>query len=189
MKKCNGFTLIELMVSVSIVSILGAVVIPNVNEFIIIMRVDNEISQLHRLLLIARNSAINTNQNVTLCPIDSNSNCTTDWQKNIIVFIDSNDDNAYSPDLNEVIIRSKPSVKINDKLQYGLNRNRIKFAPTGRTTGWGSNGTFKYCPQDFTELSRAIVVATSGRFYPSTDINYDGKDETRNGSEIVCRPD
>lgn len=184
----KGFTLIELMISVSLVSILTSIAIPNFNEFMSRMRVDNEIYQLQRLLLIARNSAINTNQNVTVCPIDVNSNCSTDWQKNIIVFIDTNNDNTYSPDLNEVIIRRKTSVKINDRLQYGLRRSRIKFAPTGRTTGWGSNGTLKYCPQGLPEFSRAIVIATSGRFYSSTDIDNDGKDETRNGNEIFCRP-
>ena len=189
MKKCNGFTLIELMISVSIVAIVAAIVIPNFNEFIVRMRVDNEISQLHRLLLTARNSAINANRDVTLCPIDNNSHCTTDWQNNIIVFVDINDDSIYSPELNEVIIRIKSSAKINDKLQYGLFRKKIKFAATGRTTGWGSNGTLKYCPEHNTELSRAIVIATSGRFYPSTDIDLDGKDEIRNGNEITCRID
>lgn len=187
MKKCKGFTLIELMVSVTIVAVVAAIVIPNFNEFIIRMRVDNEISQLHRLLLTARNSAINTNQDVTLCPIDNNSRCTTDWQNNIIVFIDTNDDDVYSAEMNEVIIRLKPPAKINDKLQYGLHRKRILFAATGRTTGWGSNGTLKYCPENNVELSRAIVIATSGRFYPSTDIDLDGKDETRNGNEVTCR--
>ncbi|MCJ8320659.1 MAG: GspH/FimT family pseudopilin [Colwellia sp.] len=187
MNKCKGFTLVELMVSIIILAVLTAIVVPNFNEFVIKIRVDNEISQLHRLLLIARNSAINANQDVTLCPLDANYHCSTDWQNQIVVFIDINDDKIFSPESNEVIIRMKPAIKIADKLQYGLTRNRIKFAPTGRTTGWGSNGTLKYCPQDFDNFSRAIVVATSGRFYPSTDLDHDGKDEKRNGSEIVCR--
>ena len=187
MKKCKGFTLVELMVSVTILSIITAIVVPNLNEFIVRIRVDNEISQLHRLLLIARNSAINFNQDVTLCPLDDDSHCSTDWQKDIVIFIDINKDNAYNSDSNEKIIRIKPAIKNSDKLQYGLRRNRIKFAATGRTTGWGSNGTLKYCPQNFIGLSRAIVIATSGRFYLSTDIDYDGKDETRNGREIICR--
>ena len=187
MTKCNGFTLVELMVSVSILSILAIVAIPNFSSFIVKMRVDSQISQLHRLLLTARNTAINSSYPVVVCPLNNSFQCSTNWQQEISVFIDINNDNSFSPDSDETIIKVKKAVKPNEKLQYGLNRNRITFAPTGRTIGWGSNGTFKYCPNGHKNLSRGIVVATSGRFYPSTDIDHDGKDESRGGKEIVCR--
>ncbi len=187
MKKCKGFTLIELMVSCSIVAILTAIVVPNFNEFIVKIRVDNQIFQLQRLLLIARNSAINFNQDITVCPLDESLNCSVNWQNDISVFADINNNGSYEPELNETIIRVKAAVKLGDKLQYGLKRNKVKFAATGRTTGWGSNGTFKLCPKNKIKLSRALVVATSGRFYLSADIDHDGKDENRSGKEVVCR--
>ena len=151
------------------------------------MRVDSQISQLHRLLLIARNSAINYNQDVTVCPLDESLNCTVNWQDELSVFFDINDDGMLNADSDEKIIRVKAAVKYGDQLQYGLYRNKVKFAATGRTTGWGSNGTFKLCPRNEVQFSRAIIVATSGRFYLSSDIDHDGKDENRSGSEIICR--
>jgi len=187
MRKCKGFTLVELMVSVTILAILTIIVIPNFTEFIIKIRVDNEISQLQRLLLVARNSAINYNQNITVCPLDDQLQCTSDWRGAISVFIDRNNNDRLDTNINETIIRIKEAIKLGDKLQYGLRRFRLKYAPTGRTTGFGSNGTFKYCPKNYEQYSRAIIVSTSGRIYLSSDIDKDGKDETRSGSEIVCR--
>ncbi len=185
--RLKGFTLIELMVSVSVTSILAAIAIPNYSDFIVKMRVDNEISQLQHLLLTARNQAINTQFPVTLCPLDAENKCNTQWEKEISVFIDLNSNNIYEPSNNEILVRTKSIVFNGDKLQYGLRRNRVKYAPTGRTIGWGSNGTFKYCPKNSNEHSRAIIISTSGRLYVSNDIDNDGKDETRNGAEIVCR--
>ncbi len=187
MRKCKGFTFIELMVSIAILSILAAIVLPNFTSYLAKTRVDSEISQLHRLLLTARNSAINFDQNVILCPLDQNNHCITDWQGELSVFIDVNDNDIFEPLENEILIQVKSPISSGEKLQYGLYRNRIKFAPTGHTIGWGSNGTLKYCPEGFEHLSRAIIVATSGRFYLSHDKNFDGEDETRSGQKIVCR--
>ncbi|OUR62608.1 hypothetical protein A9Q74_04030 [Colwellia sp. 39_35_sub15_T18] len=183
----KGFTLIELMVSVSIVAILTAIAAPSFSDFIVEMRVDNEISRLQRLLLTARNHAITMQSPVTLCPLNEQNQCTSQWQDEIGVFIDSNDNKIYEPASNEVLIAMKDFAFEGDRLQYGLRRNRIKFAPTGRTTGWGSNGTLKYCPRNHNDHSRAIVISTSGRFYSSRDINGDGRDQIRNGGNIICR--
>jgi len=183
----SGFTLIELMISISIVAILTAIAYPNLNAFLSQMRVDNEISVLHRLLFSARNAAINNALPTTVCPLNDQNKCSTQWQNEISVFIDLNNNNTYDPTNNEIILRTKSAIKSDDKLQYGLWRSRIIYAPTGRTSGWGSNGTFKYCPKGYPEKSRAIRIATSGRLYTSSDIDQDGRDEVRNGSEINCR--
>ncbi|MDX2368648.1 MAG: GspH/FimT family pseudopilin [Colwellia sp.] len=183
----KGFTLIELMVSITITAILTAIAVPSFNAFLSQMRVDKEISVLHRLLFTARNAAINNAFPVTVCPLNLQNQCTTQWQNEISVFVDFNNNDAYDPAGNEILLRTKSAIKNNDKLQYGLLRSRIIYEPTGRTSGWGSNGTFKYCPKDYPEKSRAIRIATSGRLYTSSDIDQDGRDEVRSGSEIICR--
>jgi len=175
------------MVSISVTSILASIAVPNFSKFITKIRVENEITQLQRLLATARNTAINTGLATTLCPLDESKQCNTQWHEELSVFIDMNDNQIYEPLSGDNLIRIKKTIKSTDKLQYGLGRKRVKFAPTGRTVGWGSNGTFKYCPKNHEESSRAVSVATSGRFYLSTDWDGDGKDELRNGSEIQCR--
>jgi len=183
----RGFTLIELMVSVSITSLLSCIAIPNLNDFITQIRVDNEISELTRLLFISRNAAINSNSIVTLCPLDNSSKCGSDWQQPLSVFTDSNHNAIFEPSKGEQILKSKQSIKQGDKLHYGVGRTNIMFAPTGHLSGWGKNGTFRYCPQNAKEHNRAIRIATSGRLYQSTDVNHDGIDELRSGGKILCR--
>jgi len=183
----SGFTLVELMITVSITSILIGIAVPNYSSFICKLRVNNEISELNRLLLIARNTAINNRQTVTLCHLDESGKCDTNWHQQLSVFIDTNANKIYEPNLNEYILRVKSKIKTTDKLHYGIGRTGVIYAATGRLAGWGSNGTFRYCPLNYQNFNRGIRVATSGRLYITTDTDHDGKDEDRNGKELTCR--
>ncbi|WP_057832289.1 GspH/FimT family pseudopilin [Colwellia sp. TT2012] len=167
-KLCQGMTLIELMLSIGITSILTTLALPNFNDFIVQLRVDNEISRLSRLLLTARYHAISSDTNVIICPIASNGACSSNWHEELSVFIDSNG-----------------PIKSGDVLTYAKNRTKITYQPTGHLFGL-SNGTLRYCPKGYQDKSRAIVVARSGRFYATTDNNHDGKDETRSNQLIKC---
>ena len=54
------------------------------NDWLVRMRIDNEISQLHRLTNTARNTAVSLQQPVTLCPLN-NGNCSNDWTAQLTV--------------------------------------------------------------------------------------------------------
>jgi len=182
--KHNGFTLIELMVGIAVLGIITAIAMPNLNQFLVKMRIDNEISQIYRLVLSARNSAISMERNVTLCPLNTANTCTNTWNGELSVFIDLDNDNIYEPANNEVLLKVKPAIQNNDTLTYA-GFSRITFAPTGQLSA-ALNSTFIYCPQGFSDLGRAVLLSASGRAYSSSDIDNDGKDEDRNGNEITC---
>jgi len=181
-----GVTLLELITSVSIASILTTVALPSLNEFIIKLRVNNEISMLQRSLLTTRNYAINTDNNVIMCPLTNSGDCSSDWQAEISVFIDLNNNKRFDKNENERIVATKEAITLGDKLVYGKGRTKVIYKPTGHLSGL-SNGTFRYCPKGFpTTLSRGIVVARSGRLYSTTDINNDMIDETRSKKVLSC---
>lgn len=184
-KRQQGITLLELMATIAITSILAAIILPNMNDFIVRMRVNDEISMLKRLLLVARNSAINSGQKAIVCPLTQGGQCTTDWHKELSVFIDNNNNKQFDIADNERLIVTKSAIKLGDKLLYGKSRTMVAYQPSGHLTGL-SNGTFRYCPLAHDDKSRGIIIARSGRFYESTDIDNDSKDETRSNKEISC---
>jgi len=181
----RGFTLVELLVTISILSITMAIAIPNLSDFLVKLRVNNEISELHRLLLSARNAAITSESNVTICPLSAGNACTSDWEKEITVFTDLDNDGVYEPASNERIIKVKAAAQSGDKLQY--SETRLTYVATGTLTRAISSGPrFSYCPYDKASLSRGILVSASGRTYVTSDTDGDSKDEDRNGSEVTC---
>lgn len=183
MLKTKGFTIIETLLTISIIGIITSLALPNFQYWLIKNRVDNEISQIYRLLSLARNTAINMESPVVICPLENNI-CVNDWSKELIVFIDLNGnrtiDKSSDVKSNEPIIYSKQHINPGDKLTYP--RNRIVFQPTGQPGGF--NGTFRYCPNGYPDINRGLRVSLRGRVYTSSDIDNDGKDEFRNGSEI-----
>lgn len=180
-----GITLLELMTSVAVTSILTVIAVPNMGSFVVQLRVNDEISMLHRLLLITRNSAINSGERAILCPLNSKGKCTTEWHNELSVFIDNNNNQRFDSVNNEKIITTKSPIKADDILIYGKGRTKVTYHPTGHLSGL-SNGTFRYCPLNYEHKSRAVIVARSGRTYVSSDVDKDTKDETRMNKEIKC---
>ena len=185
LKLSLGVTLIDLMVSIGITSILITIALPSFNDFIVQLRVDNEISRLARLLLTARNHAISSAENVIICPLENNGACSVNWHEQLSVFIDNNGNKQFDSADGELLIATKSPITSGDTLKYAKNRTKITYQATGHLFGL-SNGTLKYCPKKYEEKSRAIVVARSGRFYATMDNNNDGYDETRSNKKVIC---
>jgi len=182
----KGFTLIGLMIGIAIISILATTTIPNLSIFITKLHVSAQASSLQRLLLLARNNAINYDQVVTVCPLDNSLNCTNQWQNELTVFIDHNADKHLSYAEHDRILATKSALSDDDRLLFAKGRKAVKYAATGRLHGWGSNGTFRYCPKHHVELAKGIIIAVSGRVYLTTDTDHDGVDENRHNSELSC---
>jgi type IV fimbrial biogenesis protein FimT len=81
----RGFTLIELMVTVVVVAVLLALAVPNFRTMLLNRRQASVADGLLNSLNYARNTALSTDQPVTICPLGTGAACGTSWSNGWIV--------------------------------------------------------------------------------------------------------
>lgn len=160
-KACEGITLIELCVALSIVAILALSTASYAPSVIQKIRADSGIRELHHLFKFARTEAITSGSIVTLCPIDEARGCSNDWNSNpISVFRDS--DNSKSLTHDETIIKQVAILSVGSLSAAPSQRGYFQFDSLGGAKGTPGNLTYFPTPHD-TEMARKIIISFSGR--------------------------
>ena len=109
-----GFNLVELLVVISIASILTGLGVSSYRYVTNSSRVSSEINSLLGDMQVARSEAIKRGQTVTICPSGNGTSCAgggAAWNGGWIVFTDWNGDGAVTagaPD-NDLILRIQPA--------------------------------------------------------------------------------
>lgn len=105
--KYEGFTLIELMITVALVAILLALSAPYFRETITSNKIGAEANNLKASLNLARSTAARLNQPVALCKSADGEDCTTDdyWEQGWITFNDLNRNGAVDSGDGELVIQ------------------------------------------------------------------------------------
>lgn len=155
----SGFTLIELILGMTVAAIVLSLAVPSFHRFMESNRVSIETNHLMANLQYARNAAINRYSQVIACPSQDLEQCEGSgrWDRGWIVFMDT-DENGQ-PDAPEDVLRVVPA---NDRLiMYSGGRHRVRFQPSG--SAYGSNLTIRVCSPDETIEPRAVIVSNPGR--------------------------
>ncbi|OUR73993.1 hypothetical protein A9Q78_01885 [Methylophaga sp. 41_12_T18] len=162
----QGFTLIELIITLSIAAILMAIAAPSFSGIIQNNRMTTQYNELLASLSLARSEAIKRTQRVTVCQSSTNNSCGGDsssWHSGWIVFVDENADNTR--DAGEDILRANSVLAGNNTLSYGA-RTRVGFDSDGLASG-GSNGTFTLCDSRGDSNRQGLVISPTGRARPA----------------------
>ena len=90
----RGFTILELVVTATIVAILSAAAMPFLGELVRGQRIKTAISDINASVIYARSEAIKRNQNVAICASTDGAACAgaTNWATGWIVFVDADAD-------------------------------------------------------------------------------------------------
>lgn len=174
MKKVSGFTLLELMIVLSIVGILLTVGIPAIGDLVKRNRMVSATNELVSALAIIRSEAIKLNQKVTICKSSNGSSCNAalDWEDGWIIFSDSNGDrviNGADRLLRIVDNFNDTKLAIRAKDSANLSINDLTFTSRGlpkKANGELRSGTFSVCIFDNSNNlldSRAVILSPSGR--------------------------
>ncbi|MGI2257738.1 GspH/FimT family pseudopilin [Shewanella sp. GXUN23E] len=157
MNRYVGFTLVEVMITLTIAMVLMMVAVPNMGKTYDFYRADSQINTVQDFLIAARNQAISYGTRITVCPVSANS-CSNDWSLGLTMFIDNGNGNEIDGD--DRILQVIGPFPAKDTVSY--SRSSIRFLPTGLASG--TNGTFRYCPSSKTSTqSLSLVVNNAGR--------------------------
>lgn len=161
MRRNAGFTLIELVTTMSVVAILAGVAAPSFAGFLERQRASAAMNSLMTHMALARISAITRNRRAVLCPSTDGRHCetSTDWSAGWMLFAD--DDGNRKPDANEEIIRVdlEPTSR-HLRVVSTTGRQQLRYLPDGRSAG--TNLTVSICNQQ-QELLGQVIVNNMGR--------------------------
>lgn len=157
----HGFTLIELMVTLSVASILLSVAVPSYRSFVQDTLLITQSNNFSSALALAKSEAIKRNTLVRICPSTNGTGCadSTTWSNGWIIFVDSNSNRTM--DAGEQILQVTPAFTGGNTLT--ANRSElITFRQDGFSPG--SADTYSVCDARGSSYSKAIVLSNQGRF-------------------------
>lgn len=173
----NGFTLIELIITLVVAGVLLGIGVPNFRSFLQNSRITTQSNEAVANFSLARSEAVARRKNVVVCrsaaPTAATPTCAVDatgtWETGWIIFMDNNvpPDSAYASADGDVLIR------VHDALASGVTlrssgaelTNMLVFTSVGVASGGSlsSKPHFKLCDERGAASGRAIVFETTGR--------------------------
>ena len=160
----HGFTLIELMVSLTVLGVLAAIALPSFSEAFLSNRLASFSNSFVAGAHLARSEAIKRNASVTMCRSSNGTSCATSggWQQGWIIFSDSG---AGGNAGNDTVDSDETRVLYQQNLasDYSFTgSNSIVFQPTGLVATAASLTLCRQNPSPGSQ-ERTIAVSATGR--------------------------
>ncbi|MDV6344628.1 GspH/FimT family pseudopilin [Nitrosomonas sp. Is37] len=163
----RGFTMLELMIALSIGAILATIAVPSYQSMMVQSRLATQANEFLTALHFSRSEAVKRGMRVTMCKSNDGKTCTTgsNWQDGWIVYSDSGTVGAING--SDQILRVFPALK-GSTMDGGTKfANWIAYLANGSSQGSGysglvGNGTFTLCNST---KGRKITINNTGRPY------------------------
>ncbi len=163
MKRSSGFTLLELMITLTVGAIVLSVGVPSFRAVIMDNRLVTQANQFVTSVSLARSAAVRYQRNATVCASanydDPVPDCiaTTDWSIGWIVWVDKDRDTVT--DANEIVSVFEP---LNDSLAFSSS-GTAGFTYDSRGFSLAGGDDLVLCDDRTGETGRLIRVNAVGR--------------------------
>ena len=152
----NGFTILELMIVITIAAILSTLALPEISYTINTNKVKSSASDMHLMLLLARSEAIKRNSNVEVSQVG------TGWEvKSGTTLLRKYDQ-----------LPERVSVVCNTTNVTCPSSPVVTYERTGRTDS-ASASEFRFYMNGENIFSRCVVISINGKPRVYTDNDYD----------------
>lgn len=173
----HGYTLIELLITLAVVSILSLTVFPNLSALIAQERTTILTNTLAGALAYARSESVSKQIIVITCQSNNGSECNRsgNWHNGWIIFIDTNNNKQREPE--ETLLRVYATANNGTQAIFNGAANidhYIRYKPRGQAY---PNGSFLICNPTI-GVGKALIMTQSGRLRLSK--------RQRTGSAITC---
>jgi len=166
----GGFTLLELLVAVTVATILLTIGIPSFMNMVAENQRITYTAELFSNLNFARGEAITRNTQVVICKsaeddVDGDGdrvcNDSRNWSDGWIVYANVDGmTTGNEPDANETVLRAHDGLSPRFTLSSDDFPNRIVYLPSGRAT---ANGDLALCTTDPDVEERRLQITATGR--------------------------
>lgn len=156
-RQIAGFTLLELMVTVSIMAILLTIALPSFQGSLRSNRLATTSNELLASLSLARSEGIKSTRGGGVCASADGAVCGVDWNLGWMVWTEKDGDGVYDND--ETVVRysqGKP------QLQLTGSAATISFDGRGRIIG-GAAASIDVVPEGVTTPARCVEISITGQ--------------------------
>ena len=159
MKSHKAMTTFELLIALTIASLIAMAATPMLADVLMNARMNNSVNELFHSLHWARQNANITGTMTVVCGSNDGIRCTSRSIRNSGWLVFTNHDNAEPPQLDpgDRIVRS---ISMAPGVSVRANRDAFAMRPFGLRS---TNGTITWCDRRGPENARAIVVSLTGK--------------------------
>jgi type IV fimbrial biogenesis protein FimT len=154
----HGFTLVELLITLAIVSILMLIAVPSLSDFMKNERLTSQINTLLSHLQYARSEAITRHYQVVVCASRDGATCSGSWTDGWIVFSDQDASSTVNDD--DVLLRMHGKLKGSNTMT-STGGTIIIFDDRGFSPGYSS--TFTVSDTRGSSYAKSISISNTGR--------------------------
>jgi len=170
MKKNSGFTLLELILTLTLISVVTAFAIPSMTAFTKNDRLVTNINSMVGHLAYARSEAVKRSQQVSVCVSNNtdtpNPSCTGGgWEDGWIVYIDADANNSF--DANEEVIKAHGPFAGNNAVTPNNVGTQVIYDNRGYLAS--NTGSLLLCDERNGPHGKTINISTTGRVRMEVD--------------------